>query len=430
MYHRGRPPRQDEQGSTIRRRSSFIALATPGHAVQHVLNAMEHRGQAFTAGSGEPSSRCRGPMITIKIVNESTVLNDSKVVGIIPALQEQVDEFLAAWRNGPPPAVPDEARTVFVPKAQWDGADRAADDAWWLVVLDDTDHANELGYHDRTPGGAPLGKVFVRSDLRLGLEWTVTASHELLEMLADPQLEGTVDGPHGRTYALEVCDPCQDSSLAYEQGTTGVLVSDYLLPAWFDPHGSAPFHRNVGQNVITGSFAIPAGGYISVRDPAAADWKQLYENDSPKPPAPRNGYGDRPYVGSRRERRRTPREAWLDSELHADEQAVRTTALFTAVQLENDPQDGPTTAHMEVARSLIATGQSSPRAAGGAGAGGGAGVGAHMEVAATEISGADIHLLVTGRTGYAAMVLSAADAREIIGKLQGAVDTPGAPVGP
>jgi hypothetical protein len=45
--------------------------------------------------------------------------------------------------------------------------------------------------HDTTPDGLPLGKVFAGTDKAFGTQWTVTASHELLEMLGDPAINLT-----------------------------------------------------------------------------------------------------------------------------------------------------------------------------------------------------------------------------------------------
>jgi hypothetical protein len=59
--------------------------------------------------------------------------------------------------------------------------------SWWLVILDDSDQAGTLGYHDLTDEAMPLGKVFVKTAQAAGIKWTVTASHELLELLADRQ---------------------------------------------------------------------------------------------------------------------------------------------------------------------------------------------------------------------------------------------------
>lgn len=55
--------------------------------------------------------------------------------------------------------------------------------AWQIVILDNSDQAGALGYHDMTKDGLPIGKVFAKTDQRYGLKWSVTASHEILEML-------------------------------------------------------------------------------------------------------------------------------------------------------------------------------------------------------------------------------------------------------
>src|SRR5439155_17977019 len=51
--------------------------------------------------------------------------------------------------------------------------------AWAMAFLDDADVANALGYHDLTPDGLPLSKVFVKSTRAVGQKVSVTACHEL-----------------------------------------------------------------------------------------------------------------------------------------------------------------------------------------------------------------------------------------------------------
>ena len=83
---------------------------------------------------------------------------------------------------------------------------------WWLTILDNSDQAGALGYHDVTPEGLPIGKVFAKTDLQFSEKWSVTASHELLEMLGDPNINLCVlqeSSTGGRLYAYEVCDACE-----------------------------------------------------------------------------------------------------------------------------------------------------------------------------------------------------------------------------
>src|SRR3989454_11276915 len=143
--------------------------------------------------------RSEGKManIHISVINRSTVLSDSEVQAVVPALQTQVHrDFAPAWGI--------DADLTFVPQ---EGTPSPG--SWWLVVLDNSDQAGALGYHDVTDEGMPLGKVFAKTDMIYGLQWTVTASHELLEMLGDPDINLTAfvqpdpDATTGLLYAYE-----------------------------------------------------------------------------------------------------------------------------------------------------------------------------------------------------------------------------------
>ena len=192
--------------------------------------------------------------IKVAVINASTTLSDAEVQDAVPALQVQVHrDFAPAWGI--------DADLSFVPRGG-----TAAPGAWWLVILDTSDAPGALGYHDLTPEGLPLGKVFAASDRGLGLQWTVTASHELLEMLADPDVNLTVFIESGSTtgtlYAYEVCDACEADEFGYSIG--GVMVSDFVNPAWFESfrkRGSTQFDH---QSKIQEPFGLLPGGYIGV----------------------------------------------------------------------------------------------------------------------------------------------------------------------
>ncbi len=238
--------------------------------------------------------------IKVAVINASTVLKDAQVKAVVPALQTQVRrDFAAAWGI--------DADLTFVPK----GA-KSPSGSWWLTILDDSDQAGALGYHDLTKQGLPLGKVFAGSDIKLGYQWTVTASHELLEMLADPDINLTAfvesSDTAGVLYAYEVCDACEADKLGYK--IDGTLVSDFVYPAWFESFrkkGSTQF--DYGKR-IKKPFELLKGGYIGVYDvKAGGGWHQITaERGSYR-------YVIRPDVGSRRERRRTPRDQWLTSDV-------------------------------------------------------------------------------------------------------------------
>lgn len=235
--------------------------------------------------------------IKVTIVNACTVLKDSDIEKIVPDLQTQVHrDFAPAWGI--------DADLSFCPKGK-----KPPKDTWWLSILDTSDIAGDLGYHDLTSAGLPLGKVFAKSDLDDGTSWTNTVSHELLEMLGDPDINlGAMveHGAHaGKLFAYEVCDACEDDRFGYRIGQT--LVSDFVLPSWFESFHAKGEHYDF-RGKIKSPFQLLPGGYISVLDTRnGGGWKQI---DADLAPA---NYRKRPRLGSRRERRRTPRDQWLRS---------------------------------------------------------------------------------------------------------------------
>jgi len=241
--------------------------------------------------------------IQISVLNPSTVVADNEVQTVVDALQKQVtNDFFPAWGV--------DAQLTFIPT----GATPPAG-TWWLSILDDSDQAGALGYHDITPDGLPLGKVFAGTDLKYGSPWSVTASHELLEMLGDPNINLTVfvqsDQSTGVLYAYEVCDACEADNFGYQIGN--VQVSDFVFPSWFESFratGSTQFDQT---QQMQNPLQLLAGGYIGVFDVnSGSGWQQQTAEKKPTETSSRGN------VGSRRERRRTPRQQWVRSHAHKD----------------------------------------------------------------------------------------------------------------
>ncbi len=111
--------------------------------------------------------------------------------------------------------------------------------------------------------------------------WTISLSHECLEMLADPFMRRTVPGQslatnQGRVnYLLEVCDPSQSDAYAYP--VDGVKMSDFYTPNYFDP----VYAPGVRYSFVDGSIPrprnVPPGGYLSWHEPVSNTWWQ-YDN--------------------------------------------------------------------------------------------------------------------------------------------------------
>ena len=234
--------------------------------------------------------------VTIAVINECTVLDEKFIAAAVPDLETQFHrDFAPAWGV--------DADLVFVKKGQ-----TRPPGMWWLIILDDPDEANALGYHDVTVDGLPLGKVFVNADIKFNTSWTVTASHELLEMLGDPDINLTVfaqkEAGGARLFAYEVCDPCEADGDGYQIGET--LVSDFVYPSWFETFRK-PGTQFDYRNLIQAAFELRPGGYIGINDIVdGVGWQQLV---AATPASEMMSLG-RPRVGSRRERRRTSRDLW------------------------------------------------------------------------------------------------------------------------
>ena len=227
------------------------------------------------------------PVPMIAITNASTCLTDTQVEATLPSLQKQVSEDFRAYWNL-------DCTLTFLAREQVLTA------GWWqIVMLDNPDQAGVLGYHEMSSQRTPLGKIFAKLDLDSGSSWTVTLSHELLEMLADPWTNWCATGSDNRIYALEVADPVEADALGYE--VDGVLLSDFVTPAWFEPTSAdrLDFKQHVSKQL-----ELAPGGYISVLDPHKG-WTQVTAHGEG---------GPEPVSGSRRWRRHINRSRWRKSD--------------------------------------------------------------------------------------------------------------------
>jgi hypothetical protein len=179
---------------------------------------------------------------------------------------------------------------------------------YWPVIVQDDVGAGALGYHlDRN--GQPYALV------RSGRGWELTASHETLEMLADPFGSRTVAGPsvkpgQGRVqYLVEVCDPCEAETYAYT--VNGVTVSDFYTPHFFDPKANVATRYSF-TGAIKAPRTILRGGYMSWLEPKSGHlWQQLW-------------------LGARKEFRDLgPADAPLRGQVDADTKALAIRAAAT-----------------------------------------------------------------------------------------------------
>ncbi len=144
---------------------------------------------------------------------------------------------------------------------------------WPIILKDDIDTAGAAGVHE-DQDGQPFALVTASDQLEV---WSLTTSHEMIEMLVDPFGNRLVpaDSPkadQGRVQILvEACDPSEAAEFAYT--VNGILVSDFYSPRYFDPI-AAPGVRYSFTGAIEEPRQVLRGGYLSWHDIASDMWWQ------------------------------------------------------------------------------------------------------------------------------------------------------------
>ena len=196
------------------------------------------RVRAKASGNGETGGVFNPAVIpTIACFNRAKTPESEwgvDLITLIKAMQRYVDECVAPVWGAPAKLIKTEG---FIKKA------------WAMVFLDDADQPGALAYHDLTPEGLPLSKIFVRTTLAARELVSVSASHELVEMLVDPAINMYANGPDLQPlYAYTGSDPVQTVPLdifrysamyAYESADPveeetfklgGVEMSEFIRP--------------------------------------------------------------------------------------------------------------------------------------------------------------------------------------------------------
>lgn len=204
----------------------------------------------------------------LAIVSESKQINFDDVSTVAAAVSKQVArDFWPAW--GVNATVQAFSRLESVPSD------------YWHVILVDSENSGMAGYH-ADAHGQPLAVVEVAGN------WSLTVSHEVLEMLADPfgnriisarapvncmhpDVRAVVNISMGDRvdYLAEVCDPVQ-GDVGYE--INGVPVSDFVTPAYYSSSSEQQECAHISR---IGAGQIEDGGYLSFRDPSSGRWFQI-----------------------------------------------------------------------------------------------------------------------------------------------------------
>jgi hypothetical protein len=182
---------------------------------------------------------------TIACFNRSNIPLGVDFDALIAALQNYVDQHLAPVWGTPAKLV---KSTGFL-KGKWA-----------LGLFADYRDASLAGFHDVTPDGLPFAKIFVFNTLEQGDKVSVTASHEVAEMLVDPGANLYSAGPKaGRLYDYEVSDPVEEMSFKLD----GLQMCNFVYPAYFETFHKPGSVRFDHMGRLRQPFELDKGGYQS-----------------------------------------------------------------------------------------------------------------------------------------------------------------------
>jgi hypothetical protein len=197
----------------------------------------------------------------LALVSESKLVGIGDVMRVAAALQKQASRDLAP---------------IWNISATVDAFEKLEDvpiGYWPMIVKDNIGFPGAAGIHldkDRQP----FALITSAADLD---SWSLTASHETLEMLVDPFGDRLIAGDspkegQGRvSFLVEVGDPSEAAEFAYT--CNGILVSDFYTPQFFDPIVSSSVRYSF-TGAITEPRQVLSGGYLSWVDSTTGHWWQ------------------------------------------------------------------------------------------------------------------------------------------------------------
>jgi len=210
---------------------------------------------------------------TVQVATQLVIANlsnidDSVLNNVLAAISTQISlDFGREWNISA--ALRSQRMTLTGPFVEFD----AATDA--IIYLgdssqDSTSGVNQvLGYHSQNHSQLAYGFVYLDACAQANEDWSITLSHEILELLADPSTIATAPGPDPTnnspeadpvSFFLEVCDPTQGDWYLIN----GVKVSNFVNKSYFGKSGGLT--QTNRMNLTLPPFGARPGGHATYLD--------------------------------------------------------------------------------------------------------------------------------------------------------------------
>ena len=207
------------------------------------------------------------------VTNKSTLVTNAQVETMTRACARQLAHHVAPlWSRLPVPVVYTEQPQTAAPGTVV------------ITITDKSDLKDAFGYHSEKSGDieyaiVAAGPVFDNGGDALTKPLSVASvlSHEICEWFVDPKCNLAADTGLGYAVAYEVCDPVESDSYQVRivprgaKKTTQVTVSNFVLPAWFDPFASSTQSLDY-LGTCKKPFVINPGGYaVQIKEGKATE---------------------------------------------------------------------------------------------------------------------------------------------------------------
>lgn len=194
--------------------------------------------------------------------------SDAEVQRAVRSINRQVTEdFLPIWGGGYLCSLKNH---TFVGNPDEDIANEPVTAEAAMYIVDESHLQGAAGYHFMNGREVPYGFVFTEAN-----NWTITFSHEVLELTMDPNANCFVPGPDPRPgqngivlHTYEVCDAVERTSYLIDD----VAVSNFVTPQYF-VDGNANGTRNDFLGTKLKSFKALPGCHLGFFDLAANEFE-------------------------------------------------------------------------------------------------------------------------------------------------------------
>ncbi len=149
-----------------------------------------------------------------------------------------------------------------------------------------------IAYHDVGGNAVPYAVESLSACMTLD-DVSKAISHELCEMAGDAACNVWVDDGQGTEFARELADPVE----AWGYPIDGVMVSDFVLPAFFAVGAAGPYHYMAATGLMADGgapFATFEGGY-QIRRTAGVNISQVWGSIAPHRLAKKRHWTSRTY---------------------------------------------------------------------------------------------------------------------------------------